>query len=205
MHEVGGVAEPRVAQDANGVRAELPDRRAIADRALADQFLDGRAAAPHDLDFLGFLQVGRRLVQVPVKADLVSVTEYGFDHVGILLGDPARREERGLEAEPLHQFEDAGRADIDLELAARSGDRLVEPARNPRRVAASMSEARSSAERFPSGQRGLPPVTASQRRCSKPLGSGWASSPSSGLVGRSPIDHDAATTAIAQRAPAPAR
>src|SRR5215472_13816155 len=71
---------------------------------------------------------------MPVETDLMAGLNHSLDHLRVLFGDPTRGEKRGVQAEPSHQFQDTGCADIDLKLASRARNRFVQTSHDPRRI-----------------------------------------------------------------------
>ena len=134
VHEITGVFESRLIQDTHGILAQLPDWRAVADRLFSSDRFQGSATAPHDVILLRLAERWRRLVQMTMEADLVALFDNRRDHLGILFRNPAWGEKRGLQAEPLHQLKNAGRADVDLELACGAGHRLIKASHDPRGI-----------------------------------------------------------------------
>ena len=136
VHQRGIVEKAVLLQELEQPRADLAGGRAIAFRNHPDRPLQRFEALLHLLD-LGGRIIAHPAMRIAVMADLVAALEDHLDPVGMVLGSPARHEERALEPRLLQRIEDLRHADLGAvaALAQHAGPvGIVRIARGPQRL-----------------------------------------------------------------------
>ena len=111
VHEIRGVRETVLMQQVQGVRAEIPRRRAVAGHLRAEPAQDLQAAEKLGL-LLGTGQLAGRGVGVAVMGDLVPGRDDRVDAFRMPLGHASRDVKRGLHSVPGQHVQDQRDRDL---------------------------------------------------------------------------------------------